>query len=184
MHSAVSRSGHSAGAPRSGHLAAASRRGHAAGVSRRDLLRGVLAVAGLAGVTTAAGCDLFGGSTDGEDVEVSAELTELLAATVALGDAYDGAIARAPSLADRLTPMRDAHRTHAEALAQALAQPAPTTATADGPTDPAAVLAALVEAETRGLEAARTACLTAPARLAGLIGSMAAARACHLEVLQ
>jgi len=80
--------------------------------------------------------------------------------------------------------MRDAHRTHAEALAQALAQPAPTPGTSsDGPTDPPAVLAALIEAETSGLEAARTACLAAPARLAGLIGSMAAARACHLEVL-
>jgi hypothetical protein len=162
---------------------AVSRRGPSAGVSRRGLLRGVLAVAGLAGVTTVAGCDLLGGPTDAED-QVPPEFAELLAATVALGDAYDGAIARVPSLADRLTPMRNAHRTHAEALAQALAQPAPTTATAEGPSDPPAVLAALVEAETQGLEAARAACLAAPARLAGLIGSMAAARACHLEVLR
>lgn len=152
-------------------------------VSRRDLLRGVLAIAGLAGVGAAAGCDLIGGSTETDEGELPPEIAELLAATVALGDAYDGAIARAPSLADRLTPMRDAHRTHAQALAQALARPAPSTGTADGPTDQAAVLAALVEAETQGLEVARSACLVAPARLAGLIGSMAAARACHLEVL-
>jgi hypothetical protein len=153
-------------------------------VSRRDLLRGALAIAGLAGVGAAAGCDLFGGSTDADESEVPPEIAELLTATAALGDAYDGAIARAPSLADRLTPMRDAHRTHAQALAQALARPAPSAGQADGPADPAAVLAELVEAETQGLEAARSACLVAPARLAGLIGSMAAARACHLEVLQ
>jgi hypothetical protein len=158
--------------------------GRSSAVSRRDLLRGVLAVAGLAGVGSVAGCDLIGGSSDADDPDVPPEITELLTATVALADAYDGAIARVPSLAERLTPMRDTHRTHAQALAQALAEPTPASATADGPSDPAAALAELVDAETRGLEAARSACLAAPARLAGLIGSMAAARACHLEVLQ
>lgn len=153
-------------------------------ISRRRLLRGVLAVAGLASIGSVAGCDLFGGSTGTDDGELPPELADLLAQTVALGDAYDGAITRAPSLADRLTPARDAHRTHAQALADALLQPPPAANTADGATDPSAVLAELIDAETRGLEAARAACLTAPPRLAGLIGSIAAARACHLEVLQ
>lgn len=184
VHSAVSRGGHPTHPSRGDHLASASRGEYPARVSRRGLLRGALAIAGLAGVGAVAGCDLISGVTGEDDVEVSPELAELLTATVALGDAYDGAIARAPSLTDRLTPMRDAHRAHAEALAQALARPAPTAGTADGPSDPPAVLAALVQAEIEGLEAARTACLTAPARLAKLIGSMAAARACHLEVLQ
>ena len=42
----------------------------------------------------------------------------------------------------------------------------------------------LVDAETKGQNAARTACLAAPGRLAPLIGSIAAARACHLEILK
>ena len=65
--------------------------------SRRDLLRGLFAVAGLAGAGSLAGCDLFDGSTPDETV-LSPELAALLAQTVALGDAYDGAISRVPSL--------------------------------------------------------------------------------------
>jgi hypothetical protein len=153
------------------------------GISRRGLLRGFVAVAGLAGVGAAAGCDLFGGSTP-DEIPLTPELAELLAQTVALGDAYEGAITRAPSLADRLNGPRDAHRAHAEALAELLAQPAPAAGSSTGATDPAAVLAELVDLETQALESARTACLTAVNRLAPLIGSMAAARACHLEVLR
>jgi hypothetical protein len=153
-------------------------------ISRRRLLRGFLAVAGLAGVGSVAGCDLLGGDAPGADSEqIPPEITDLLAQTIALGDAYDGAIARVPSLADRLTGPRDAHRAHAQALTQALLLPSPSTGTADGPADPTGALAALVSQENQGLQAARTACLTAPPRLAGLVGSIAAARACHLEVL-
>jgi hypothetical protein len=153
------------------------------GISRRALLRGLVGVAGLAGIGSVAGCDLFGGSTP-DEAELSPELAALLAQTVTLGDAYDGAITRVPTLAAQLTGPRDAHRAHAEALAQALAQPTPSPGTTDGGTDPAGVLAELIDAETRGLEDARTACLSAPNRLAPLIGSIAAARACHLEVLR
>ena len=110
--------------------------------------------------------------------------TALLAQTVALGDAYDGAISRVPSLEARLTGLRDAHRAHAEALAQVLTQPSPSAGTTGSGTDPAAVLADLIDAETQGLEDARAACLGAPNRFAPLIGSIAAARACHLEVLR
>lgn len=153
-------------------------------ISRRGVLRGFLAVAGLAGASSVAGCDLLGGTAGPEEIELSPELTELLAQTVALGDAYEGAITRAPSLAPQLTGPRDAHRAHAEALAVALAQPSPSAGTTEGATDPAVVLAELIDAETRGLEAARTACLAAPTRLASLLGAIAAARACHLEVLR
>ena len=155
------------------------------GVSRRGLLRGVAAVAGLAGVGAAAGCDLFGGNTGPDESDVPPELIELLTATVALGDAYDNAIAKAPSLSGLLTAPRDAARAHAQALAQALNKPAPQGATPGaGQGDPTALLAGLVDAETKGEDAARTACLSAPPRLAPLVGSIAAARACHLEILR
>jgi len=153
-------------------------------VSRRGLLRGLAAVVGLVGAGSVAGCDLFGGSSGPGEDDLSPELVALLTQTVALGDAYDGAITRVPALAPRLTGLRDAHRAHAQALAQALVRPSPDAGTTDGATDPAAALTELIDAETRGLEEARAACLAAPTRLAPLIGSIAAARACHLEVLR
>lgn len=153
-------------------------------MTRRGLLRAAVAAAGLVGVGSAAGCDLFGGGgSDG--VQATGEQTQLLAGTVALADAYDDAITRVPSLAGRLTGPRDAHRAHAQALAQALATPAPQSGSSPvgGGNEPTAVLAALKELESQGLEAARGVCLTAPNRLASLVGTIAAARACHLEVL-
>lgn len=154
------------------------------GISRRALFRGVVAVTGLAGVGSLAGCDLFSGSSD-KDI-VPPEITALLAQTAALADAYDAAMARVPALAPRLTPGRDAHRAHVQALAAALDQPVPTsgTGTAQPPADDErSVIAYLIDAETTGLADARNVCLSAPGRLAPLIGSIAAARACHLEVL-
>jgi hypothetical protein len=155
------------------------------GISRRGLLRAAAAAAGLVGVATSAGCDLFGGSGGGAS-QPPAALTQLLDQTVALGDAYDGAITRVPSLASRLTGPRDAHRAHAKALAEALGKPAPATggAAPGGSTDPTAVLGSLREQETSGVNAARQACLTGPDRFASLVGTIAAARACHLEVLK
>jgi hypothetical protein len=146
----------------------------------------MVAAAALAGVGAAAGCDLFGGHGGSNASDVPAEVAELLTGTVALGDAYDNAIAQAPSLATLLTGPRDAHRAHARALAEALSKPVPASSTA-GPGrsgDPTALRAGLVDAETKGRDAARTACLAAPGRLAPLIGSIAAARACHLEILK
>jgi hypothetical protein len=154
------------------------------GISRRGVLRAAVAAVGLAGVGATAGCDLFGGG-DSDDIVVAPEHAELLAGTVALGDAYDDAISRVPSLTAQLTGPRDAHRAHAEALARALATSVPSSnSTAGGGADPAATLTALAEMENRGLEAAREVCLSAPDRLASLVGTIAAARACHLEVLR
>jgi hypothetical protein len=157
-----------------------------AGVSRRGLLQSIVAAATLAGVGAAAGCDLFGRHSGPGTADVPTQVSDLLASTVALGDAYDNAIAQAPSLSSLLTGPRDAHRAHARALAEALGKPVPASSTA-GPGrsgDPTALRAGLVDAETKGQDAARTACLAAPGRLAPLIGSIAAARACHLEILK
>jgi hypothetical protein len=155
-------------------------------VTRRGLLRGFAAAAGLATVGLTAGCDLLGGTPTPPPVTVPAELEALLQQTSALAEAYDAAITRAPSLAAILTGPRDAHREHIAVLAEALglATPSPASPPAGGPTDPGGTLAALVQAETEGRDSARAACLTAPARIAPLVGSIAAARACHLEVLQ
>lgn len=151
--------------------------------SRRALLRGA---AGLAGAILAggalAGCDAFDG--DGQP-DGPSPLLGFLAATSQLADRYDAAITAVPALSATLTPIRDAHRAHTQTLAAALPAPVPAPATPAGaiPPDPAGAKAALVTAEKAGRDDAVAACLSAPGRLAPLLGSIAAARATHLEVL-
>jgi hypothetical protein len=154
-------------------------------MSRRGLLRGVAAIVGLAGAGSVAGCDLFGDASDADPLELTPALADLLTHTVALRDAYEAAIARAPSLTNLLSGPRDTHHIHAEALAQVLSQPTPQPApTSGGTADPSTVLSDLVSREREALSEAHAACLSAPGRLASLVGSIAAARACHVEVLQ
>ena len=157
--------------------------------SRRGFLRGLLAVAGAttmgAGSAAAlAGCDVL---TGGENDEVEPhELDAFLLSTVALGDRYDATLAAQPAMASTLTAPRDAHRAHAQALADALGRPVPTAPASAGPvpTDRALALADLAGAEKAGRDAAVTACMAGAPRLAALLGSIAAARASHLEVLK
>ena len=154
-------------------------------ITRRGLLRGFAASVGVASVGLAAGCDLIGGS-GGPPANSPHPLEGLLRETVTLADPYDAGIAAVPALAATLAGPREAHRAHAKALAQAIGatpKPGPSpTARAAGDRD--AVLAGLVVAETKGRDSAEQACLSTGARLAPLVGSIAAARACHLEILK
>jgi hypothetical protein len=104
-------------------------------------------------------------------------LTEFYAGTVALAALYEAAIAADP----KLTPIRDAHRAHAAALA-AVMKPAPPSNT-PAATAGASAPADLRAAEQRGYQKAIEVCLTAPPTRATLLGEIAASRACHLEVL-
>jgi hypothetical protein len=159
-------------------------RNEAPATTRRAFLRGVagLAVAGA----TLAGCDLFGGGGDGTpDAEQPKQVLDFLTSTNGLADRYDATITAVPALATTLTPIRDAHRAHVKALATALG----TTAPAAGapatrpPTDGPSAMAALVAAEKAGRDDAVAVCLAAAPRYAPLLGSIAAARATHLEVM-
>jgi hypothetical protein len=158
----------------------------AAGHSRRNLLRtGALVALGGAAVPLT-GCDLFDG---GDDKSTTPDPLEPLAAeSAALEARYRAAVAAASTLADRLTPIADAHRAHAEELRKAIGRPSPSgtpaaTATLTV-TDPAGVLAELSQAEQQGRENAAKACAAAPADRAALLGSIAAARATHVEALK
>ncbi len=156
------------------------------GITRRGLLRGFVASVGVAGVGLATGCDLISGP-GGQSTDSPHELEGLLRETAALADAYAAAITAVPALAALLTGPRDAHRAHANALARAISAATPKpgaspTTRATGDRD--AVLASLVTAETKGRDSAKQACLSTGARLAPLVGSIAAARACHLEILK
>lgn len=154
--------------------------------SRRGLLRAATTVAGAVATVPLAGCGLF----DRDEPENPDPLDPLLAATVRLGAEYDAAIATQPELAEQLTPLRDAHKAHAKALAQVIGRPAsrlsPSPA-ANPPSSPAAgdadTLAQLRAAEKAGQDEAAAACLAAPPERAAILGSITAARATHQEVL-
>lgn len=151
--------------------------------SRRAFLRGFAGFAGAGAVASLAGCDLFGGSSP-PDPEPHA-LAGFLAATVALGGLYDGTLKAVDALPATVGAIRDAHRAHAKAIAEAIGEPTPpAAASASAPTDRTAAIAALIAAEKTASADAVTECLAASPRFAALLGSIAAARATHLEVLK
>jgi len=154
--------------------------------TRRSFLRGVLGVAGagVLGPGALAGCDVLGG--DGGGGAQPHPLDGFLLATVALGDRYDATLAAVPALAPALTSVRDAHRAHATALAAELGKEVPKAPAnaAPAPADRAEAVAAFAAAEKSARDEAVAACLAGSARLAPLLGAIAAARASHLEVLR
>ncbi|WP_233563115.1 hypothetical protein [Micromonospora musae] len=152
--------------------------------SRRHLLRvgGLLALGAAAGPLTA--CDPFGRD---ETPPPPDPLRPLLDESLALATAYRDAAAAHVDLAARLTPIADAHQAHATELARLLDVDLPSTGPTPGGAalpDPDAALTDLRQRERVGRDAAVTACASAPAARAALVGSIAAARATHLEALK
>ncbi|MEU0078128.1 hypothetical protein ABZY58_09525 [Micromonospora tulbaghiae] len=142
---------------------------------------GLVALGGAAAPLT--GCDLF--DRDQEPPAPDA-LEPLAAEALALEARYRAAATAAPALAERLTPIADAHRAHAEELRRVIGRPAPsgTPAAAGSASAPDAVLTELRRAEQEGRTNAARACAEAPAERAALLGSIAAARATHVEALK
>ena len=167
------------------------------GASRRAVLRMVAgtALAGAAGLGSAglAGCTL-GRSGRPQPSPTPDPLAPVLSGTQALVDLYAATVAAQPTLAARLDPLLAEHRAHVDALrtAMGLATPSgsasatsasPTASGVQVPDDPAAALAAVAGAERTAQAAAVKDCLASRPEHAGLLGSIAASRACHLEVL-
>jgi hypothetical protein len=164
------------------------------GASRRTVLR-MAVLAGAAGLGSAGlvGCTL-GGSGRPKPSPSPDPLAPVLTGTEALADLYAATVAAQPTLADRLDPLLAEHRAHVDALRVAMglatpsgsASPARATPTPRGgqvPDDPAAALAAILGAERTAQASAVKDCLASRPEHAGLLGSIAASRACHLEVL-
>jgi sugar phosphate isomerase/epimerase len=155
--------------------------------SRRAFLRGVAGLVGAAAAGAAlTGCGIFDGGGGGpEQPDTPQSLLDFLAATSALADRYDATISEIPALTGALTPIRDAHRAHVRALADALGTTAPKSAppATRPPSDGPSAMTALVAAEKAARDDAIAACLAAAPRYASLLGSIAAARATHLEVM-
>ncbi|MFG3300273.1 hypothetical protein [Micromonospora chersina] len=131
------------------------------------------------------GCDLF----DRDDESRPPDPLEPLAAEATALEARHRAAATAvPALAERLTAIADAHRAHAEELRKVIGRPAPSgspaSALATPAADPDTVRTELRQAEQEGRENAARACAAAPAERAALLGSIAAARATHVEALK
>lgn len=160
------------------------------------MLGGLLA-AGVAGSLT--GCGLI---DPGPAVPAVAAdpLETLTVEKQALVDLYDATIAAHRGLAGRLTPLREAHREHRDALLElldarrraALARATPPVPGASGSpssppagADPAAALAALRTAESAAEAKTRAACLaaTGAAERITVLGSICAAEASHAVAL-
>jgi hypothetical protein len=151
--------------------------------------RAFLAAAAAATVSSIAGCDLGVTEQAAEWHPAPDALLPLLARTVALRDRYGEVLAAFPALQDRLGPVKDDHVQHVVALAREIgineAGPFPGASASAGPlpADQGATLTELAGLERKGREDAAGACLAAPSYRAALLGSIAACRAGHIEVL-
>jgi hypothetical protein len=158
--------------------------------SRRAVLgaatAGLAGVGGLAGLGGLAGCD--GGRNDPEPAPPPDPLLPFLTATVALAARYDAAIEADPALSARLTPLRDDHRAHVQALAREIGTTQPSGSPGvSAPSSASATpsgLPGLLAAERDAQKDAEKACLEGPGYRAALLGSIAACRASHQEALR
>jgi hypothetical protein len=148
--------------------------------------------AGLSGAAALAGCT--GGPANPAPSPSPDPLAPVLSGTEALIDLYAATSAAQPSLAGRLDPLLAEHRAHAAALRTAMGlttasasasagAPSAGTSGVTVPADPAAALSAVLGAERAAQASAVRDCLASRPEHAGLLGSIAASRACHLEVL-
>lgn len=159
---------------------------------RRTVLRAALV--GTVGTLVLTGCDR---SAPAQVRKIADPLNPLYRDTAALLARYESIMTARPDLAARLTPLRDAHREHLRALAREIgpnldspspASPSPAASAggsvaAEAPADAGSALATLRDAEKAAAAAARAACLAGPSYRAALLGSIAAARASHVEAL-
>jgi hypothetical protein len=160
-------------------------------LARRRLLTGVLAgAAGGIAAAALAGCDLpLGADEPGVPAAEPDPLEPLLTGELALLASYDAAIAKFPSTAGRLRPLRADHAAHVQALRarmdprRAAAAPESVVPSPAVAATAAAAVSALAAAERAAADRAGAACLTASGERAALLASIAACEATHLVVI-
>jgi hypothetical protein len=150
------------------------------------------AVIGGAALAGSAGCDWLSGDRSRTAAGPS-PLAPMMTGAIGLINMYTATISAQPSLSDLLDPLLSDHRAHVDALRAAMGEasrPPSTSASPDQPVtsasvpdDPTAALAAVHAAEQDARDSAVKDCLAAAPPYASLLGSIAASRACHLEVL-
>jgi len=146
----------------------------------------IAAAAGAVGVALV-GCQSNGDGTSAIPAADAAALRQVAGEALDLANRYDAAISQSPDQAAKLTPIRDAHREHADAIGRSLdasVAPAPApSASASGGGGASGLLKALQAAERAAAERATSACLAVASHHAPLVGAIAAARASHAEAL-
>ncbi|MGH3648261.1 MAG: hypothetical protein ACRDTM_13940 [Micromonosporaceae bacterium] len=148
------------------------------------------ALARVLGGTLTAGFALTGCDLLSPEPPPPHPLQAMLDDTRAILSRYESVLAAQPGLAERLNPLRDNHHTHVTELAKLIgpgASASPSAAASSPglvPSEERATLAALRTAEKEGQTYATKACLSAKPEYAGLLGSIAACRATHREVLK
>ncbi len=107
---------------------------------------------------------------------------------VRLASLHRSAATDLPERAATLTAIADAHDAHARELSRIMATPAPSPAAPSASAAPSSTpeerIEALRVAEKAAYDLAVQACLRTPSHRAPLVGSIAAARATHLEALK
>ncbi|PZG14191.1 hypothetical protein C1I95_22300 [Micromonospora craterilacus] len=146
----------------------------------------LLALGGAAAPLT--GCGLFDRDDEPPEPDPHAPLVD---ESLRLAAGLRAAATADPDLAGRLVPLAEAHEAHATELARVIGTATPSGTAAPSaspseapPADRAATLTALRQAERAGRDTATQACAAASAERAALLGSIAAARATHLEALR
>jgi hypothetical protein len=154
---------------------------HNNGVRRRVVLR---AVGALAVATPVAGCSWL--DDEPEPPPPPDPLAPMVADASRLALEYSHAADNQPTLTGRLRPIAEAHRAHAAELSRVTGTAPPSGAVTMAWTDeaPRETLSRLRSLEAVAQETAVQACLTAPADRAVLVGTIAAARAAHVEALK
>ncbi|GIF67058.1 hypothetical protein Ais01nite_50930 [Asanoa ishikariensis] len=137
-------------------------------------------------VGAAGGCGLLDRTPD--EPPPPDPLLPLADDAVRLAALHRSAAAELPERAAALTAIAEAHDAHAKELSRIMATPAPSPAAsgsvaASTPTAEERIESLRV-AEKAAYEAAVQACLRTPNHRAALVGSIAAARATHLEALK
>ncbi|MFG2036865.1 hypothetical protein [Dactylosporangium sp. NPDC048998] len=161
--------------------------------------RALLAAAVVATTGSVAGCNPLGGKQQPQWSPAPDVLLPLLTRTVALRDRYAEVLTAFPALQDRIGPLKDDHAQHVIALAREIGLPEagpfpaasgsagagaePSATSTAVPTEQSAALSDLAALEKAGRQEAEAACLAAPSYRAALLGSIAACRAGHQEVL-
>jgi hypothetical protein len=128
------------------------------------------------------GCGLL--DDDPEPPPPPDPLQPVLDEALALAASCDRLALAEPGLAARLTPLAADHRAHATELSRLIGAQIPSTAPSAGSPAEGGSLSELRTAVRKGQRTATTAARQAPADRAALVGSIAACRATHAEVLK
>jgi hypothetical protein len=149
---------------------------------RRTFLAAATGVVGVALV----GCESNDDGASAIPAADAAALRQVAGEALDLANRYDAAISQSADQAAKLTPIRDAHREHAAAIGRSLDAPVAPAAgpSSSGSPGSGGALKALATAEKAAAERAATACVAVASYYAPLLGTVAAARASHAEVLQ